>query len=346
MSAADSTGAAGSFAGGQVAVQAQSSIEARLEPVGKTSLLSIQPTGHGTRLIEWAQSNPAYISRELLTHGALLFRGFHDVGIEQFEQLGLVVCSELLRDNGEHSRSSIAEGVYTPVFYAPEKKLLWHNENSFNSRWPGKILFCCLKPAQTGGETPIVDSRKVFERIDLAIRQKFIEKKIMYTRTYQQDLGLDWQTIFQTTSRTEVEQRCRESQMEFGWKGDILTTRCVRPSVVRHGATGEMVWSNQALHWHPSCLDPEVRESLTELFGDDGLPRNCFYGDGSLILDSEIDHIRNVYQDLESSFSWKPGDVMLLDNVLTAHARNPFSGERKLLVTMGDMVSYDDLLFN
>jgi alpha-ketoglutarate-dependent taurine dioxygenase len=42
-------------------------------------------------------------------------------------------------------------------------------------------------------------------------------------------------------------------------------------------------------------------------------------------------------------FAWQRGDIMLLDNVLTAHARNPFVGERKLLVAMGDMRSYADV---
>ena len=326
------------------AVKKSSSTEAESEVSGKTSLLLIRPEGEGVKLTEWARANSAYVARELAIHGALLLRGFDDVNVERFEQFGLTICSEILRDNGEHSRSGIAGGVYTPVFYAPEKKLLWHNENSFNLRWPGKILFCCLKPAESGGETPIVDSREVFRNIAPEIREKFIQKKVMYTRIYQQDLGLDWQAVFRTDSRSEAEQRCREFGMEFEWKGDILRTRCVRPAAVRHPITGEMAWSNQALHWHPSCLDPDVRESLVALFGEDDLPRNFFYGDGSSVTDAEIEHIREVYQGLESSFCWKTGDIMLLDNMLAAHARNPFSGERKLLVSMGDMVSYNDLL--
>jgi hypothetical protein len=32
--------------------------------------------------------------------------------------------------------------------------------------------------------------------------------------------------------------------------------------------------------------------------------------------------------------------VLLLDNMLTAHGRNQFEGERKLLVAMGGMLDY------
>jgi alpha-ketoglutarate-dependent taurine dioxygenase len=48
-------------------------------------------------------------------------------------------------------------------------------------------------------------------------------------------------------------------------------------------------------------------------------------------------HILDVYQELEVTFSWQEKDVMILDNILVAHARNPFKGLRKLFVSIGDM---------
>jgi alpha-ketoglutarate-dependent taurine dioxygenase len=208
-----------------------------------------------------------------------------------------------------------------------------------------KIFFCCLQPTQQGGETPIVDSRKVFQLIDLKIREKFIEKKVMYLRNYGDGLGLNWKTVFQTESRSEVEAICRQAGIELEWKtGNRLRTRSVRPAVVKHPKTGEMSWFNQAQHWHPACLDPKTRESLLTLFSEEDLPRNCYYGDGTPIEDSVMDEICQVYQKLEVCFAWQQGDVLALDNVLAAHARNPYVGERKLLVAMGELTSFDEIL--
>ena len=53
-----------------------------------------------------------------------------------------------------------------------------------------------------------------------------------------------------------------------------------------------------------------------------------------------MQHILNAYKKVEISFPWETGDVMVLDNVLFAHARNPYSGKRKLFVTMGTSVSF------
>lgn len=292
-------------------------------------------------LAEWAGANQSLIREKLHAHGALLFRGFSVGSARDFERLALAVCSELYAENGEHPRTSVSGQVYTPVFYPRDKHLLWHNENSFNETWPAKIIFCCLKPAEAGGETPVVDSREVYKALPASVRVKFEEKGVMYQRNYSGGLGLDWQTVFRTTDAAEVERYCRANGFDFEWTGgDGLRTRCVRPAVIRHPHTGEPSWFNQAQHWHVSCLDPETSRRLRGMFAEAELPRHCFYGDGSPIEDSVMSEILDAYARLEVCFPWRAGDVMLVDNVLAAHARNVYEGERKMLVAMGDMMSY------
>ncbi|MGH9855341.1 MAG: TauD/TfdA family dioxygenase, partial [Blastocatellia bacterium] len=218
------------------------------------------------------------------------------------------------------------------------------NENSFNRTWPMKIWFCCMRPADEGGETPIVDSRKVFNLIAPDVRNRFVEKKVMYQRNYGDGTGLDWQTVFQTADKSEVERRCKEALVDFTWKeGDRLRTRAVRPAVVKHPGAGELVWFNQAQHWHTSCLDPATRDSMTSLFTEEDLPRACYYGDGSLIEDSVMEEILKVYKKLEVVFPWRKADILMLDNRLTAHGRNPYAGKRSMLVAMGSMSGFENI---
>jgi alpha-ketoglutarate-dependent taurine dioxygenase len=263
--------------------------------------------------------------------------------VDTFERFAASVCSELFNENGEHPRESVSGNVYTPVYYPPDQKLLWHNENSFNLRWPMKILFGCARPADRGGETPIVDSRRVFEEIDPEVRRRFLDKQVTYQRNFGAGVGLDWQTVFQTDDRAELERQAAAEGIEIEWKGpDHLCTRFRRPAAARHPVTGEWTWFNQAQHWHVSCLDPETRESMQSLFASEDLPRNCYYGDGTPISDEDMAHILSVYERLEVSFPWQQGDVLLLDNMLVAHARNPFEGERRLLVSLGEMEQFDE----
>jgi alpha-ketoglutarate-dependent taurine dioxygenase len=302
--------------------------------------LVIEPESPDTDLTGWATQEKETLEKQLLKHGAILFRGFGIDSAAQFNDFVSTLCPQLFDENGEHPRASLGGKVYTPVFYPPEKKLLWHNENSFNQRWPMKIWFFSLRPADIGGETPIADSRRVFELLDPGIRRKFLEKGVMYVRNYREGLGLDWPTVFQTSDRAQVEARGRAEGFDVEWTpGGHLRTLCVRPAAARHPGSGEMVFFSQLLHWHPAALDPETRDSLTELFRKEDFPRHCAYGDGSAIEDSVLHDIAAIYSKIEVAFPWQRGDILMLDNMLTAHARNPFRGERKLCVAMGEMFS-------
>jgi alpha-ketoglutarate-dependent taurine dioxygenase len=304
----------------------------------------IQPAVDDVDLAGWAATNKDLIETTLGKHAAILFRGFNINSVAAFERFALTLCSELFKENGEHTPVSASNNVQTPVFYAPEKKLLWHNENSFNQSWPLKIFFCCVQPAEAGGETPLVDSRKVFQLIDPAVRERFMEQQVMYVRNYGDGVGRDWQTVFRTTDKDAVEAYCQANAIQFEWKSDNrLRTRQVRPAVTRHPKTGDLAWFAQLQHWHISCLDPATRTSLQSMFQEEDLPRNCYYGDGSPIEDSVIQAISDVYQQLEVSFPWQKGDLVLVDNMLAAHARNAFVGERKILVALGEMSSFDAL---
>jgi hypothetical protein len=164
----------------------------------------------------------------------------------------------------------------------------------------------------------------------------------MYMRTYGGGVGRDWPAVFGTERREEVEAHCRSEGLTFGWLPDgRLRTSCVRPAIVRHPRTGELSWFNQAQHWHTSCLDPVTRASLMTTFPAHTLPRDCRFGDGTPIADDTMGHVLAAYRRLEVVPPWRPGDILLVDNVLTAHARNPYAGERRLLVAMGELTGFD-----
>lgn len=194
-----------------------------------------------------------------------------------------------------------------------------------------------MKPAGHGGETPIANSRRVYQLLDPKIKQHFEEKKVMYVRNYGNGLDLRWQQVFQTESHAEVEEFCGRAGIEYEWNGrDGLRTRQRCQAVAAHPATREMVWFNQAHLFHVSNLEASIRASFLEEFREQDLPRNAYHADGSPLDASMLDEIRHVYRQEAISFSWKQADILLLDNVLSAHGRAPFVGERKVLVGMSE----------
>jgi hypothetical protein len=193
-----------------------------------------------------------------------------------------------------------------------------------------------LRPADRGGATPIADSRAVYAGIREDIRERFIDKKVMYIRNYGQGVDLMWQEAFQTDDPQKVEAYCRASDIAWEWfeNGDCLHTHQIQRAAMSYVPTGERVWFNQAHLFHISSLDPGLRRSLCSLFPADRLPRNAAYGDGSQIDDQVLEHIQSVYQKASVPVEWQRGDVLLLDNLFYAHGRLSYTGERKVIVAM------------
>ena len=77
-------------------------------------------------------------------------------------------------------------------------------------------------------------------------------------------------------------------------------------------------------------------EAIMELYEgfEDDMPEYATFGDGSAIPLQYLDVIRATTRKLQVTFDWRRGDLLMVDNMLLAHGRMPFSGERKILVAM------------
>jgi alpha-ketoglutarate-dependent taurine dioxygenase len=312
--------------------------------VGQTLPLLITPAVKELDLINWIKSDRQFLEDRLLKNGAILFRDFKINSATDFENLAQAICPNLFGDYGDLPRTGISNKVYSSTPYPPDRAILFHNESSHLHCFPEKIWFFCLNPAQQGGETPIVDCRKVYQLINPKLREKFEQKQLMYVRNYLQDLDVSWQDFFHTNEKTVVENYCRQGEIEFEWlPNNGLRTRKLRPAIARHPQTKEWVFFNQIQLHHSSYLDDKVRESMVSLFGAENFPRNVYYGDGSPIEEAAIAEINDAYQQAKISFPWQQGDVLMLDNLLTAHGRNPYQGARKILVAMGEMIRSEEI---
>ncbi|WCN12348.1 TauD/TfdA family dioxygenase [Marinomonas mediterranea] len=280
----------------------------------------------------------AVIDAQLESVGGVLLRGFNVEQESDFQDFAKAFGHELLSyDYASTPRSKVEGKVYTSTEYPAHQVIPLHNEQAYTLNWPMRIWFCSLEVAEEGGETPIADSRQIYNLIEPDVRNRFEQRKLMYVRNYGNGLDLPWQKAFSTDSKADVERFCQQNEIEFEWKGDgELRTRQVCQATARHPRTGESVWFNQAHLFHVSNLQAHVRETLISIVGEDNLPRNVYYGDGSAIDEKDLDHVRRVMDDCEVRFLWQKGDIMMLDNMLVAHARGTFKGDRKVVVAMAE----------
>ncbi|WP_457334936.1 TauD/TfdA family dioxygenase [Rhizobacter sp. P5_C2] len=296
----------------------------------------LSPSRAGETLLEAVEPLRADIDALLTRIGGVLLRGFEVLDVAAFRSFAAAFGHPLLAyEFGSTPRSAVGGGVYTSTEYPAHQHIPLHNEQAYTREWPMKIWFHCVTAAPEGGETPIADSRAIWRHMPEAIRRRFAPG-VLYVRNYG-EFDVPWQQVFNTSERAEVEAWCTRAGIRFEWKADggLRTTQLCQATAV-HPRTGETVWFNQAHLFHISNLQPEVRESLEELLGADEMPRTACFADGSPIPDAMLDEVRAVLAAQTVSFRWQAGDVLMLDNMLAAHARAPFKGPRKVVVAMAE----------
>jgi len=306
-----------------------------------TTLPVVISPKHNTSWRDCLNDIHTFVEQSLHEVGGILLRGFTVTDAKDFNQFAQSFGHDLLSyDYASTPRSEVSGGVYTSTEYPAHQVIPLHNEQAYTSNWPLKIWFHCVTAAQEGGETPIADSRKVYQQIPLEIREKFTQYGLLYVRNYGNGLDLPWQQAFGTEDRNQVENFCQQNNIQYTWKDDgELQTKQVCQAVAKHPVTNEMVWFNQAHLFHVSNLDTNIRETLISVVGENNLPRNVYYGNGTPIEDETLHQVRQVFDNCQISFPWQEGDIMMLDNMLAAHGRSTFSGERKVVVAMAEPYS-------
>jgi alpha-ketoglutarate-dependent taurine dioxygenase len=306
---------------------------------GGTMPIIVTPSAGNVDLAEWARNNQEQITQWQDKHGAVLFRGFGMSTVDDFEAVAGAVCPDLFAEYGDLPPESDTARVYGVTPYPPDKTILFHNESSHLPTWPMKQFFFCVVPAAEGGTTPIYDGREVLAALDPEVVHEFEQKGLRYVRNFSAGVDVPWQEFFKTDDRTEVERICAEGGMTAEWTDIGLRVSNTTRGVAAHPRTGDKIFFNQVQLHHVACLEPETRDSLRALFAEEDLPRNVYYGDGSLIPDEVINHISEVLEQKCVEFFWQTGDLLAVDNMLVAHARRPYKEPRKMLVAMGEMVN-------
>lgn len=308
--------------------------------------LVITPKHQGLPIREFVKANQKEIEANLLKYGGILFRGFQVDGVEDFEATVESCYGSLIDYNDRITHRTQVQGkIYTATDFPPELEIILHNEHSFAAQFPMRIFFYCIEAAEKGGETPIADVRRVYKQIDPSITKPFKEKGVLYVRNLSGGpFGFTWQEVYQTQDKAEMERFCKESETGYDWIDENkVRTKQLRPAIAKHPVTGELLWMNHATLLNVFAIEPKLQKMLLKLFKEKDLPNNTFYGDGTSISKDVIGELRKAYDVETIAFRWEPGDVLMLDNMLVAHGRKPFSGKRKVVVAMAKPVSWKEL---
>jgi Taurine catabolism dioxygenase TauD, TfdA family len=311
---------------------------------GQLTVIRMPEFGNISSAFAWLKDSRKRLRETVSIEGAVLVRGFPLGNAEDFA----VVRDVLVRSRAAYRekatpRHSYGDDIFSSTDLPASQEIRLHNENSYTLRFPGIVLFGCLTPPEQGGATIIGRTSDVLSRIPGEIVRHFDETGWLLHRTYTGVLGLPWQTAFGTEDRAAVAEYCAINLITAEWdQNDTLRTVQRRASTINHPVTGQRLWFNHIAFWSEWSLDSEVRDFLIRDLGHNKLPFNTAYGDGSSITPEVVQIINRAYDDVTLREPWQAGDLLIIDNLLAAHGRETYQGNREILVAMGEPVDLID----
>ncbi|MFC9623002.1 TauD/TfdA family dioxygenase [Streptomyces sp. NPDC056930] len=314
--------------------------DVELQP-GKPPLLRAEATGDA---LSWAAEHRDALRAVVAEHGSVLVRG---LGLRDAAETGAVfskLATGLMTEKEVFApRQTYSDSVYSSSKWPPNQPMCMHHELSYTLEFPGLMMFACLSAPTDGGATAVADSPTVLDALPAELTERFEREGWLLDRSYNGEIGASIAEAFGTDDRGAVESYCRANAITFEWQPDGgLRTRQRRSAVVRHPVTGHRCWFNQIAFLNEWTMAPEVREYLMDVYGADGLPFNTRFGNGDPIGEDVVQLLNSVYEANTAREPWQAGDLMLVDNIRTAHSRETFEGPREVLVAMADRVHLAD----
>lgn len=285
----------------------------------------------------WITQNQKQLVDLAKTHGAILLRDFcppisraadfdavcKSFGLAEFPYIG-----------GAAPRTVVTGSVFTANESPADQLIPFHHEMAQSKSHPGTLFFYCMKAPPEGGETPIVLSNLVYERVRGEFPQfvsELEQKGVRYVRVLPEAddpssaIGRGWRSTFAVDTKEEAGNVGREMGMELEWlEGNLLkTTTAVIPATKKDPRTGKTSWFNSIVAaftgWKDSRNDPR---------------KAVVFGDGSPLDADVLRRCQEIMNELAVAFEWKRGDVLVVDNWVTLHSRNSFKGERIIYASL------------
>ncbi len=284
----------------------------------------------------WVAAHQSELDAQLSEHGAILFRGFPIANVEDFDRF--IRAFNYPNFKYEDSLSNAVRVVKTDrVFTAneapPEVTIFFHHEMAQTPVYPSKLFFFCEKAAETGGATPLCRSDVLFQLMQQETPQfakDCEEKGLKYTNVMpaandaNSGMGRSWQSTLRSETREQAEARLQQLNYTWEWLEDgcLKVITPVLPAVRELGGDRKSFF-NQLIAafkgWKDDRNDPS--KSIT-------------FGDGTPLDTAAVMKCADLADEITFDIPWQAGDVALVDNYSTMHARRTFTGTRKVMASL------------
>lgn len=318
-----------------------------------------------------------WFNKQLDRYGGILFRGFEVESAEQFQKVLelLNVQLESVYHFGSAHRVRITDKVFTSSEAPPDMIIAPHNELNMVPVRPSVLAFFCQVQPALYGETPIINTEKLFYNLSPSLQHKignFPQRFVRYVPNHLLEI------VFEGLSREEITKLLQEQGFDFNWEEDgSIDFECSYIPLFTHPRTSRLCFClsivdclvsrewyrnigqrysfGQSLYynWLPAKLYKSFQQRLTTAATVvDGSQKrtstlNTYFlnedGQCTKLTEAEAKELGKAEWQNAVIFQWKQGDILVIDNLQVAHSRLNTKLPRKILTAFGNMCNIGDM---
>ncbi|KAI3727278.1 hypothetical protein L1987_67091 [Smallanthus sonchifolius] len=285
---------------------------------------------------EAIRTHKPWLQSLLLKSDAILFRGFSVVSPSDFNDvIEAFGFPEFLYVGGRASRTQIVGRVYTANESPLDKEIPFHHEMAYIPDSPTKLFFFCEEEPGEGGETPIVLSHIIYEKMKER-HPDFVAQLEEHGLTYikiagdkddpSSVTGSSWKSAYKTDDKNVAEERATKLGTKLEWMGNTvkIITGPV-PAIRFHQESHRKTWFNSlaVAYSGPTSEKIDNRNTSVEL------------GSGDPVDDDAVKDMLRMLDEECVAIPWKKGDVLLVNNLTVLHSRRPLiKPPRRILASL------------
>ena len=268
------------------------------------------------------------------------------------------IQNSFMKEEGRDRVNGTTSVLHTNTIYKTGGALkipTFHTENYFTTDVPHYICFFCITPSKRGGETGIANMEKIYSDLNPKLQKK-LEETTLFTIKWPISQILEGYNI-PVEKADEVCNLCEQYGLTIHSSGDEKYVVLYKPSVLLNTMSNK-----KALQAHLDMVPGIYKQIGKQFIGDYKgkewrslralwrfptlsyllTPLQLVFHDRKMIKKLKQRHVdfsqktlKNVFTkaDVEelasgvrnyfSSFAWKSGDILLIDNTKIAHAGMP-----------------------
>ena len=272
------------------------------------------------------------LSQFLKSDGGLVLRGYAG-DLESFESLTKLLCTSFHRVGTREDFKQDRGDGFTTTVYPDNFILLGHSEGTYRPvpAPPDMCFFMCITPPDaSGGETTVIDGRKMFELIPEEIRTRLLEQGMIYESEWAESR---WKVEFNVETAEDLKVKLDTiASIEYELNDSMLTYRYHAPAILQTN-DGHSVFANGLL----AHLNEIEHPTYKDLPAYSNPANRVYFGNGEEMDNASINALIDAHDTCCYKHDWQLNDILVLDNARLMHGRAmcSYDCERVILSRFG-----------